>query len=318
MFKRSGKQIRLTRQILLLFGVWFLGTGSIWAKIDCQKTYPIPALATDKSIEANTALDVFKGLFKGVPPISAQAQMKASLAQHDVLAKYPNADVVALRQLELSYVCQLLNDDTTMKTTDKIALLQSVGEGVKIARPVPPTRPSASRQQPLLPTPSPAATSQSLPKQIVQTAPQGIAIGGDNTGTAIVNNYGPVPLTMNQAQIVAVTQAVTPYSGAIVDIAWEYGSPETDLFVGNLQRALEAGGLTVKLMQAVMMMGPASRVTSGLAFAYQAEDPALIEAVARALVTNGYPLPKGGFNAYTLNQPPPSGAKLQIYVGAHQ
>jgi hypothetical protein len=123
---------------------------------------------------------------------------------------------------------------------------------------------------------------------------------------------------MNKAQIDAVSQAVAPYSGAIAEICWEYGSPETDLFVHNLQRALEAGGLTVKLTQAVMMVGPASRVTSGLAFAFPAEDSALSEGVAKALVANGYPMPRSGFPGSLLHQPLPSGARLQIYVGAHQ
>jgi hypothetical protein len=60
--------------------------------------------------------------------------MKASMAQHDVLSKYPNADVVALRQQELSYVCQLLNNDKSIKTTEKIAIIQSVAEGSLITK----------------------------------------------------------------------------------------------------------------------------------------------------------------------------------------
>jgi hypothetical protein len=156
--------------------------------------------------------------------------------------------------------------------------------------------------------------------RIVQSAPRGIAIAGDNNGIATVNNYGPSPLSINKAQMDAVSRAVAPHSGARADICWEYGSPETDVFVHNLQKALEAGGLVVEMSQAMMTMGPPGigRVTSGLAFAFPAGDMVLTQAVADALVNNGYPAPNRQFRGAILPEPRPCDSRMHIYVGSRQ
>jgi hypothetical protein len=117
--------------VLCLFG--FLS--SLHGEMDCQKAYPVPALSADATFETSYGLDLFKGFFR-VPPVSAEAKLKATMAQHDVLAKYPNADIVALRQQELSYVCELLNGDKELTTREKSAILQNVVEGSTITKPM--------------------------------------------------------------------------------------------------------------------------------------------------------------------------------------
>jgi hypothetical protein len=125
------KKDRVMNKTLIALAICFFACGSLLAQMDCQKAYPIPAKAMEISVETEGAVDIFKGFFK-VPPISAQAKTKASMAQHDVLSKFPNADVVALRQQELSYVCELLNADKTLKTTEKASILQDVVEGTRV------------------------------------------------------------------------------------------------------------------------------------------------------------------------------------------
>ncbi len=94
------------------------------------------------------------------------------------------------------------------------------------------------------------------PRTMVQNAPNGIAIGGDNSGTAVVNNYGPRPLAITSAQMKAVAVCCKPYAGSQVSIIWEYGSSDTDVFVRSLKGALEEAGLVVSTSQAAIAMGP--------------------------------------------------------------
>ena len=54
--------------------------------------------------------------------------------QHDVLSKFPNADIIALRQNELYYVCQVLNADRKMSTADRLRYYHAAVTGLDLSR----------------------------------------------------------------------------------------------------------------------------------------------------------------------------------------
>ena len=151
----------------------------VLGQLDCAVVAPIPPTATDKILQTDAALDAFKGLLK-VPPISAKAAIKVSLVHRDVLSKYPNADVLALRQQELSYVCQLLNHDHSLSLTQKISIFQKVGEGIIIEDD--PKKPRANKA----PVGKPGSPAQPSVQQL-QFGAGSIAQNGNNN-SAVINN----------------------------------------------------------------------------------------------------------------------------------
>jgi hypothetical protein len=243
MKKKIAKSARQTTKIFLLFAVCFSGIGSLWGEMDCQKSFPIPATATDKSVETDAGLDLFKGIFR-VPPISAHAKMKATMTQREVLSKYPNADVVALRQQELSYVCQLLNADPTMKTAQKAAILQNVVEGTAMPKSVTPTR-STSQPHSLQPAPTPAAAPP--PTKTIEVAPGGHVVVEPCAAFGIDNNVtcNPPQRRVSPEQFQKMSYNHNDGVGETLVIAAQSGDDESSVLASQLQTIFTRFGFYV-------------------------------------------------------------------------
>lgn len=104
--------------------------------------------------------------------------------QHDVLAKFPNADQVALRQQELYYVCQTLNADKKLTTQQRLEAYHRAVVGLDPTRPA--SQPTGNKRQA---HPPPAASSQST-----NSAPSSVTVTQNciGAGPCIANNSGPI------------------------------------------------------------------------------------------------------------------------------
>jgi uncharacterized protein YunC (DUF1805 family) len=253
------------------------------AEMNCQPFTSIPPVVSDKALETMYAVDLFKGSLAGrIPPISAQAGIKVSAVQHDVLSKYPNADILALRQQELYYVCQLLNGDKGIKTADKVAILQSVVEGVKKV-PAPAHKPGAEA----IPQSAPVAPQIQVGGPIVQT-------GGDCTqnvvgGSGNTNICGFQPLRISSEQGAAITQYVkaSGLSGSVT-IDYEFGADQRA--IAALNSALQNAGLQVTVMDGSMMVGGCDTATHnnipGLSINCADVNDPLTNTIAQAFVSS--------------------------------
>ncbi len=146
----------LTRSLILFASISLSSSAICIAQMDCAKAYPVPPVTTELQGETTAAADAFKGIVK-MPPISASLRVKISSTHQDILSKYPKANVVALRQQELSYVCQLLNSDPKLSSSRKALIIQQVGEGIPItADPVPQKRGVKPGDKPVSSAPTPS------------------------------------------------------------------------------------------------------------------------------------------------------------------
>jgi len=173
------------------------------AQMDCQKFESIPPIASDKEVDTALGLSLFKGVFgaKQVPPLDGKLNIKVATAQHDVLSKYPNADMLALKQQELFYTCQLLNSDKSMPVPKKIQYLHAVTESLGTPKPVSASKPSvraAHTSRNVAPSNPKNEDKNGSTASPIVSATNGIAIGGNNYGNNTVVNSAPIipPLTV--------------------------------------------------------------------------------------------------------------------------
>ena len=279
------------------------------AQLNCPIAASVPTTTTDPSVQTEAAVDAFKGLFK-MSPISAKISASASLAHKDVLAKFPNADVVALRQQELSYVCQLLNKDTSLSAKQKISIFQKVGEGIPVDSSDKPKSPqrkvkngSERRNDNSAPRPAGPPT---------QSCPNGICIGGDNYGNPQIYN-APQPIAFTPGQLEKIGSGMVAFSGRKVSIITDGINDETMGLSGSLKSALEMAGLTAEVhpsMMTVMLGG--RRPPPGLSFVMSEDEYDATEHLAAILSASGFLPPGKRFNA----QIDPHTATFEIYVGS--
>ncbi len=168
-------------------------------QMNCQRFSPVPATVSDSKTDFGAAIDLFKGAFLGstkVPPVSASAQYKSRDAQIEVLSKFPNADVLALRQQELYYVCQLLNSDSKMGTKEKLDYLHRVSSGLTVSATIRTKASAKARASNDSNSHIPIVSSP-----ITQSCPNGICINGSGTinNPTVINN-GPPPLSVSCGQ----------------------------------------------------------------------------------------------------------------------
>ena len=124
---------------------------------------------------------------------------------------------------------------------------------------------------------------------IIQSAPGGvIQTGANSTGT--VNNFGPIPMVITDEQLAAVTSAMRPFAGASLDIDWENASAATNLFVVRLRGALEAAGIAVGGIPAMLLdMGDGTRPQPGLTLFWKESDYTMLNSLGKALINSGFP-----------------------------
>lgn len=157
------------------------------------------------------------------------------------------------------------------------------------------------------------------PGGIVQSAPNGIAIAGNNTGSATVNNFGPRPMSISDAQLAAVTRKTLRFRGETIQVCWEVGARETEQFAGRLSEALNSAGLTVIPQTALMLLTDSyRRPEPGLEFTFPEGQPELMTAVAEALAESGFPRPQEGFHAVAVPARPGTQVYTSVIIGQYQ
>jgi hypothetical protein len=110
----------------------------------------------------------------------------------------------------------------------------------------PPTQRTHSATQAAPAPPAPTVTPPQSPVTIA-SAPNGIAITGGKVNQPTVNNYGPPKLEMNEAQRVAIRDAMKPFAGQKFTIFKHNMTEDSGAFADNLKTALVDAGLTVTM-----------------------------------------------------------------------
>jgi hypothetical protein len=117
-------------------------------------------------------------------------------------------------------------------------------------------------------------------------APHGIAIGGNNYGNPVVNNYGPPKYSMTDAQADIITNAMRSYSGSSIEIQCIGNHQDVLDYCVKLHNALESAGVTATVQGGMMTdVGPGLFV-SYTDTTYQAIN-ALALAMRQAQLING-------------------------------
>lgn len=118
------------------------------------------------------------------------------------------------------------------------------------------------------------------------SAPNGVAISGNNYGSATVNNFGPKPLVISddqQAQIIASLRASGITSGKVF-MYIDHPSNETLTFGRNLQKALESVGVAVTFQAGILFPPQNDPMYPGLSFQLSQGTMPLGRAIANALI----------------------------------
>jgi hypothetical protein len=140
-------------------------------------------------------------------------------------------------------------------------------------RPGPPKPKSTEKTGIAAPAIKPVAEPAHEPKQQTEppvSAPNGVAIGRDNNGTAIVNNVGSLPRTLSPAQQSAITSRIGSQPSGFTGITCLLGDQEGCGFATQLMNVLRGAGWKIGgLDQSVM-----SEHLEGIFVAVSPEDTA--------------------------------------------
>lgn len=160
--------------------------------------------------------------------------------------------------------------------TDKIP--ESPPTEKPTVKPIPPAKPQPRH---------PVVKSNPIPSP-VQNAPGGINIGRDNTGTAVVNNFGPPPLKISeeqQAQITALLKANHITSGKVV-IFVDGPTIETQAASNNLVKALKDVGVDAISTEGILLPPMGAPIYPGISFDITPETFNLANEIGRALMAS--------------------------------
>jgi len=138
---------------------------------------------------------------------------------------------------------------------------------------------------PALPKTKTTAPQTSSP---TQNCPNGVCIGGDNNGTATVNNFGPPPLKISpeqQTQITAFLKANGITSGKVV-IFVDGPTIETQAASNNLVKALKDAGVDATSVEGVLVPPMGTPVYPGISFDITPETYTLANEIGRALMAS--------------------------------
>ena len=140
------------------------------------------------------------------------------------------------------------------------------------------------RPQAKSPAPAPKAPpTNPTPQQPAQNCPNGICIGGDNSGSAIVNNYGPPKLALTEANQKLLVVALKPLSGMTIRIFVHNANDDLVTLRDQLVAAFRRDNITLDPSSGEgMSFGPPPPGVS-LEVGEQNKDSEQVYALARAL-----------------------------------
>ncbi len=161
-------------------------------------------------------------------------------------------------------------------------------------RPIPKTK---SAKPPTIVKSSPV----NPPSAPTQSAPYGINIGGDNNGTATVNNYGiHKPLLLSDDRQVFVASALAEFQGEKVEVEVEGATEETDAFAKALMASFSLTKINAHRTDVGVLVGPCLR-RPGVSFMVGINRVSMANTIWNALIkadaveaTKGYGCSRSG------------------------
>jgi hypothetical protein len=127
--------------------------------------------------------------------------------------------------------------------------------------------------------------SSGTPVPRIQSAPSGINIGGDNNGTATVNNFGHAPPRLADAMQSYVASQLGEFAGQSVELDVDRATPETDAFAKSLMASLSLAHISVQRQDAMFVGGCLN--IPGVSFMVGTNRTKMAAAIWNALETAG-------------------------------